>query len=135
MLKNMGPFLLFFLLISCGEKKSIEPGVTTKNTLIEVKGEPLKSVDVPTGEVLSYKDNEKFQVTGNKVTAIFRDPSGNEKNLLFWRHQFKECTTNEKELSDDAIPEIELSCDKQGKSVVFIKGSGKVMRIGEYESR
>ncbi len=135
MLKNMGPFLLILLFISCGEKKSIQPGVTSKSDLIEVKGEPLKSDDVPAGEVLTYKNNEKFQLTGNKVSAIFRDPSGDEKNLLFWRHQFKACATNESALSDDAIPEIELSCDKLGKSVVFFKGSGKVMRIGEYESR
>lgn len=135
MLKNMGPFLLLFLIISCGEKKSIQPGITSKNDLIELKGEPVKSDVVPSGEVLTYKYNEKFQVSANKVSAIFRDPSGDEKNLLFWRHKFKECSTREKTLSDDSIPEIELSCDKSGMAVVFVKGSGKVLRIGEYESR
>lgn len=135
MLKNMGPFLILLLITSCGEKKSIQLGVTSKNKLIDLKGEPATTEIVPGGEVLTYKNNEKFQVSGDKVSAIFRDPSGDEKNLLFWRHKFKECSSKEKSLSDEAIPEIELSCDKFGKSVVFVKGSGKVLRIGEYESR
>jgi hypothetical protein len=135
MLKNMGPFLILLLFISCGEKKSIRPGVTSKNDLIEVKGEPLKSEEVPAGEVLSFKDNEKFQITGDKVSAIFRDPAGDEKNLLYWRHSFKDCATTESNLSEEAIPEMELSCHQQGISVIFLKGSGKVLRVGEYENR
>ncbi len=135
MLKNMGPILILLLLISCGEKKSIKAGVSSKSDLIEVKGDPLKTDEVPDGEVLTYTSNEKFQLTGNKVTAIFRDPAGDEKNLLYWRHQFKDCQTSETALSDEAIPEMEFSCDQLGKSVVFVKGSGKVLRIGEYESR
>ena len=135
MLKNMGPFFIFLLLIACGEKKSVEPGITSRGSLIKIKGEPLKTEQVPSGEILTYKENEKFQVTENKVSASFRDPSGEERNVLFWRHHFRECEVKEVPLSEEAIPEIELSCASFGKSVVFVKNSGKVTRISEYERK
>ncbi len=133
MLKNMGPFFIFLLLIACSEKRTIVPGVTSRSALIEMKGEPLKTEEVPSGEILSYKENEKIQVSGNKVSATFRDPSGDERNVLFWRHHFRDCDVRELPLSDETIPEIELSCASLGKSVVFVKNSGKVTRISEYE--
>lgn len=135
MLKNMGPFFFLLILISCGEKKSIHLGMTSKDELIELKGGPLKTDVTPAGEVLAFKDNEKFQLSDGKVTSTFRDPRGDEKNLIFWRHQFKECQTSEKALSEDQIPEIELNCPVRGQSVVFLKDSGKVIRVSEYESR
>lgn len=133
MLKNMGPFLFFLLLIACAEKTSIRPGVSTKSDVIQIKGEPFKTDVVPSGEVLTYKNNEKFQITGEKVSGSFRDPVGDEKNVLFWRHAFRECQTSEKDLSDDPVPEVELACVREGKSVIFVKGSGKILRISEYE--
>ena len=42
----MGPFFILILLIACGEKKSIEPGITSRSALIEIKGEPLKTEEV-----------------------------------------------------------------------------------------
>ncbi len=135
MLKNMGPFLIFFLLIACAEKRSIKPGMTSRSALVEIKGEPLKTEEVPSGEVLTYKDNEKFQVSDDKVSASFRDPTGDERNVLFWRHQFRECDSKEIPLSEETIPEMELSCATMGKSVVFVKNSGKVTRISEYERK
>ena len=133
MLKNMGPFLFLLILISCGEKKSIRIGESTKADVVELKGEPLKTTEVPTGEVLTYKNDEKIQITGNKVSGTFRDPVGDEKNVLFWRHSFRDCETSEKNLSDETIPEIEFSCAAKGQSVVFLKGSGKTLRVSEYE--
>ncbi len=129
----MGPFLFLLLLIACGEKKTIRPGVSTKTDVIQIKGEPFRTDDVPSGEVLTFKDNEKVQITGDKVSATFRDPVGDEKNVLFWRHAFRECETTEKNISEDAVPEVELACAKEGKSVIFVKGSGKILRISEYE--
>jgi hypothetical protein len=133
MLINMGPFLFLLILISCGEKQSIRIGESTKADIVQLKGEPLKTVAVPSGEVLTYKDNEKFQITDNKLAGTFRDPVGDEKNVLFWRHTFRDCDTSEKALSQETIPEIELACAKKGQSVVFLKGSGKILRISEYE--
>ena len=133
MLKNMGPFLFLLLLVACGEKKSIRLGVSTKSDLIQIKGEPFKTDVVPSGEVLTYKNNEKFQITGEKVSGSFRDAVGDENNILFWRHAFRECQTTERNLSDDPVPEMELACKRLGKSVIFVKGSGKILRISEYE--
>ncbi len=131
----MGPFFVFLLLIACGEKKSIQHGTTSKSDLIQIKGEPLKVEEVPVGEILTYKDNEKIQITANKVSASFRDPAGDERNVLFWRHSFRECDVKEIPLSEDIIPEMELSCASRGLSVVFVKNSGKVTRITEYEKK
>lgn len=133
MLKNMGPFLIFLLFVSCGEKKSITPGVTSKSALIEMKGEPESSKKIPDGEILTYPDNEKVQIRDDKVAATFRDPGGDEKNVLFWRHAFRECETTEKKLGEEEHPEIELACPEKGRSVVFIEGSGKVIRVSEHE--
>ncbi|MES2526803.1 MAG: hypothetical protein V4598_06935 [Bdellovibrionota bacterium] len=131
----MGPFLIFILLIACAEKRSIRPGVTSRSALVEMKGEPLKTEVVPSGEILTYKENEKFQISEDKVRASFRDPVGDERNVLFWRHHFRECEVKEIPLSEDATPEIELSCATLGKSVVFVNHSGKVSRISEYEGK
>jgi len=133
MLKNMGPFLFFLFLVACAEKTSIRPGVSTKSDVIQIKGDPLKTDVVPSGEVLTYKNNEKFQISGEKVSAAFRDPMGDEKNVLFWRHAFRECPTTEKNISDDAVPEVELACASKGMSVIFKRGSGTILRISEYE--
>lgn len=133
MLKNMGPFFILLILISCGEKKSIRVGESTKADVIELKGEPLKTTEVPSGEVLTYKNNEKIQITENKVSGKFRDPVGDERNVLFWRHSFRECETSEKKVSDEPVPEMELACASKGQSVIFLKGSGKALRISEYE--
>lgn len=133
MLKNVGPFLILLLFVSCGEKKSLRLGETTKAALIEMKGEPESSKEIPGGEILSYKGNENFQVNGEKVTASFRDPGGDEKTVLFWRHAFRDCETSEKKLSDDDHPEIELDCATEGRSVVFVEGSGTVIRVSEHE--
>ena len=133
MLKNMGPFLVLVFLISCGEKNSVEPGRTTKSALIEMKGEPHREEEIPSGEILTYDRNEKIQVNNGVVTTIFRDATGDEQNVLFWRHKFRECETTEKALNDEAMPEIELSCPSQGQSVIFTKASGKVLRVSRYE--
>ena len=135
MLKSMGPFFVFLLLIACGEKKSIKLGQTTKSDLIEIKGEPLKVEVVPAGEILTYKGNEKIQISEDKVSASFRDPAGDERNVLYWRHSFRDCDAKEIPLSEDIIPEMELSCASRGLSVVFVKNSGKVSRITEYEKK
>lgn len=133
MLKNMGPFfILGLLLISCGEKKSIRPG-STKSALIESKGAPLRTEVVPAGEVLTYKNNEKFQVRGEKVSTIFKDPTGDEKNVLFWRHAFRDCQTTERTVNDEKVPEVELACKAKGKSVIYVQGTGRVVRVTDYE--
>lgn len=135
MLKSMGPFFIFLLLIACGEKKSIHYGKTSKSALIEMKGGPQKIEEVPVGEVLTYKGNEKFQITENKVSASFRDPEGDERNVLYWRHSFRDCDVKEIPLSEETIPEMELSCVSLGRSIIFVKNSGKVTRITEYEKK
>lgn len=133
MLKNIGPFLFLLLFLSCGEKNSIRLGVSTKSDVIDLRGEPSKTEIIPSGEILTYKNNEKFQISGEKVRGSFRDPVGDEKHVLFWRHAFRECQTVERNLSDDPIPEIELSCGREGKSVIFVKSSGTILRVSEYE--
>jgi hypothetical protein len=135
MLKSMGPFFIFLLLFACGDKKSIQYGMTSKSLLIEIKGEPQKVDEVPGGEVFTYKGNEKFQINKNKVSASFRDPSGDERNVIFWRHAFRDCDVKEIPLSDETIPEMELSCPSRGQSIVFTKNSGKVSRMTEYERK
>lgn len=133
MLKNMGPLLLLVLFIACSEKRSIRLGVSTKSDVIQLRGEPTQTDAIPTGEILTYKNNEKFQITGEKVSGVFRDPIGDEKNVLFWRHAFRDCDTVERKLSDEPVPEIELACGRTGTSVIFVKGSGTILRISEYE--
>ncbi len=133
MWKSMGPLIIIFLLTSCGEKKSIEPGITSRSSLIEIKGAPQATQKVPGGEVLIYRGNEKFQISSEKVSATFRDPTGDERNVLYWRHRFRDCSVKEFPLSEELIPEMELKCAARGQSIVFVKNSGKVSRITEYE--
>lgn len=132
MLKNMGPFLFFFLLFACAEKRSIAPGLTTRSALVELKGAPENTQEVPGGEVLSY-GTERYQIKREMLTAVFRDPVGEEKNLLFWRHKFRDCETTERKLSDEVNAEVEFACPSSGVSAIFVEGTGRVVRVSDYE--
>lgn len=134
MLKNMGPYLVLILLISCGEKKSIEFGKTTKAALVESKGEPIREEEIPSGEILTFEKNEKIQVNNGVVTTQFRNPEGDERTVLFWKHKFRECLTTEKEITEEAMPEMEFACPAEGTSIIYLRGTGKVLRVSKYEA-
>ena len=129
--------MLLILAMACGEKSTpVKYGLMTKAALISEKGEP-QSVEKPTttAEVLIYPDNQKYQVSKDVVVAGFRDPSSEEKSLLYWRHQFKDCSTSFKEMQkpDNHMHALkELSCAKLGLSVVYDPNIDQVTRVVEH---
>ncbi len=130
-------FLILLFTMSCGQKSSsIKYGSMTKAALIAEKGAPL-STDrpIPKTEILLYPNNQKYQVNGDKVTASLRDPLPEEKTLLYWRHQFKNCQTTFTEMNkskDHTFASKELSCAKSGVSVVYDPNVDQVVRVVEY---
>jgi hypothetical protein len=140
----MRPFLLFglILLTACGAKSSsVKYGKTTVSDLIKEKGEPLSEEAIPVkeGKVLHFADGDKYQISGEIVTSGFIDPKTHQRTLLFWKHQFKSCHTILKKLPSQSknheLPEFELACPEEGKSVIYTEGSEFVSRIVEYESK
>ncbi|MFP5490696.1 MAG: hypothetical protein ACLGG0_04305 [Bacteriovoracia bacterium] len=129
--------LLLILAMACGEKSTrVKYGLMTKAALISEKGEP-QSVEKPTStaEVLVYADNQKYQVSKDVVIAGLRDPSVEERSLLYWRHQFKDCSTTFKEMKkpDNHLhASKELSCAKLGLSVVYDPNIDQVTRVVEH---
>lgn len=131
---------LLLLLASCGVKKSsFKMGKTTRSDVVALKGEPLKEEAIPVddGKVMVYGDDEKYQLKGDIVVNSFKNPQGDEKLLLFWKHKFKDCKTLSKTLPRDpgahTPPEIEMSCPSEGVSVIYTEGSDSVSRVVEYE--
>lgn len=136
----MKPILYLSLLViaACGVKhSSVDYGKTTKADLIAEKGEPLseKSIPVKDGEIVEFQDNEKFQIKKDIVTHGFKDPKGDEKNLLFWKHKFKNCETTLRKISEKQgheLPEYELKCPEVGVTVIYTEGSEFVSRVVEH---
>jgi hypothetical protein len=137
----MNPFiiLIFFSLIACGGKSNrIDFGKTTTASLLEAKGDPLSEEAIPAnnGKVLVYEKDEKFQVENDLVTNQFRQPVGDERNLLFWKHKFKDCDTSTKLLGGKPkgheSQEVELKCSKLGQSVIYAEGAQQILRVREY---
>ncbi len=137
----MKPFLYLILLAAaaCGVKhSSVDYGKTTVSDLVAAKGEPLKEMKIPVknSKILMYEENEKYQVEGDVVTHGFKDPKGDEKTLLFWKHKFKDCETQTKKISrpkGHELPEYELKCPSEGLTVIYTEGSEFVSRVIEHE--
>jgi hypothetical protein len=134
--------LTLFFLASCGVKTtSFKMGQTTRSEVVAMKGEPLKEEEIPTpeGKVMVYANDEKFQLKGDIVINRFKNPNGDEKLLIFWKHKLKDCLTHSKKipasLGSHTPPEIELSCPEEGLSVIYTEGSDSVSRVVEYEAK
>lgn len=139
----MKPFLFLLLLVvaACGARhSSVNYGKTTVAALIAEKGEPIKEQPVPTkdNKVLIYDGNEKYQVKDDIVTHGFKDPKGNEKTVLYWKHKFKDCDSVTKKIKEGKghdFAEYELSCPSEGTSVIYTEGSEFISRVVEYEKK
>jgi hypothetical protein len=141
----MNVFLKRAYLLSClfitgcgGGHSHLNYGKTTRSELVAQKGEPIKEVTIPEeeGRVLIYPDNNKFQMKSDIVTHGFKDPVGDEINLIFWKHKFKDCHTTTIKISEPVsheLPEYELKCPSMGFSVIFKEQSEFITRIIEYE--
>lgn len=137
-------FLIFLSLAACGVKNSsIDYGKTTVSDLMANKGAPIKEEVVPSAsvndsKVLVYEGNEKFQVKNDIVTHGFKDPKGDEKTILYWKHKFKDCITSTRKISEASghIPaEYELKCPEEGITVIYTDGSEFVSRVIEHEKK
>lgn len=139
----MKPLLYLSLLIiaACGVKKTtVDYGTTTKANLVQEMGEPVEKEAIPVkdGEIYKYPDNVKYQIQNDVVAFGFKDPKGDEKTLLYWKHKFKDCVTTTKTTpsSDGHLPSThELTCAAEGTTVVFMEGSEFVSRIIEHEKK
>lgn len=134
-------YLSFLIMAACGVKHTnVDYGKTTAGDLIAEKGEPLeqKTVPVQDTKMFVYDGNEKFQIQNDVVTHGFKDPKGDEKSLLFWKHKFKDCETETKKISEPQgheLPEYEMKCSAQGITVIYTEGSEFVSRIVEHEKK
>jgi hypothetical protein len=134
--------LALLLLSACGAKRSsFVMGKTTRADVVSLKGEPIKEEAIPVddGKVMVYDNDEKYQLKGDVVVNSFKNPTKEQSLLLFWKHEFKDCVTNLKKLSQDinthTPPEMELSCPAQGLSVIYTDGSSVVSRVVENEKK
>ena len=132
-------FLIAILAISCGGKSSqIDFGKTNVSALIADKGNPLSEEELPEvkGRVLVYPEDQKFQVEEDIVTNEFRSPKGDEINLIYWKHKFKDCPTTLKALPHKLVnheaKEFEFKCPEKGLSVIHTQGAEKILRVREY---
>jgi len=134
-------YLILLTAAACGVKhSSVDYGKTTVSDLKAAKGEPIKEMSIPVkaGKVLQYEGNEKYQVKGDIVTHGFKDPKGDEKTLIFWKHKFKDCETQSRKISESKgheLPEYELKCPSEGLTVIYTEGSEFVSRVIEHEKK
>lgn len=139
----MKSFLYLSLLIvaACGVKRtSFDYGKTTSADLIAEKGEPIEKTSTPIkgAEIFQYADNEKFQVKNDIVTHAMKDPKGDEKSVLYWKHKFKDCNTTSKVIAIAHSHEpalLELKCPSEGITIIYSDGSEFVSRIVEHEKQ
>ncbi len=130
--------LLLFTAVSCADQvKIIDYGKTSKRELQAELGEPTK-VENPVAkvEVLTYENDQKYQVQDEVVTAGFRKPTEEEKSLIYWRHLLRDCQTTFVELSkpkDSHLQaEKQLSCSELGVSVIYDPNVDQVTRVVDH---
>lgn len=133
-------YLILFGLVACGgNKSSVDYGKTKMPDLVATKGEPIDEKEIPleNSKILIYPDNEKYQVKDDTVTHGFKDPKGDEKSLIYWKHKFKDCETKTRKISEPKgheLPEFEFKCPALGRTVIYVEGSEYVLRIIEHET-
>lgn len=133
--------VLLSVLYSCGGKQPTPKyGQMTEADLIAQKGKPdeEKKIPVEAGKVLVYPDNEKYQIENSIVTHGFKNPQGDEKLVLYWKHKFKNCAVKQQVLGKKVghkVLEYQLRCDAQGITVIYPEGSPFVSRIVEHEKK
>jgi len=116
-------------------------GKTTRSEIVAIKGEPLREDEIPIKDssVLIYPDDEKLQIKNDVLVNTFKNPKGDEKLVIFWKHKFKECQTILNNLPQDpkahTPPEVEMSCPAEGISIIYTEGSDIVTRVVEYEAK
>lgn len=132
-------FVILALAGACADSKApLRYGETTKAALLADQGQPTQSEKPIPGsstEVLVYPDNQKYQITNDVVVAGFREPSSDEKSLLYWRHRFKDCPTTFEPLGEATShlhPEKELKCARDGVSVIYDPNTDQVTRVVEH---
>lgn len=139
-------FLVLLVAAACGVKNSsVDYGKTTLSDLIAQRGNPLKEEVIPTdkkspqdSKVVIFENNEKFQVKKDIITHGFKDPKGDEKTLLYWKHKFRDCSTSTRKVTEalaHAPAEHELKCDEQGQTVIYFEGSEFISRVIEHEKK
>jgi hypothetical protein len=134
--------LSMLILAACGVKKSsYQIGKTTRAEIIAEKGDSIREDETPMKDTIVsvYPDDEKYQFKNDVLVNTFKNPQGDEKQLTFWIHKFKECEPISKTLPHDPAahtpPEIEMSCPSEGVSIIYTQGSGIVTRVVEYEAK
>ena len=134
-------YIVFCLavLMGCADSSSkIRYGETTKAALIAEKGQPTateKPGGLVAGEILIYGEEQKYQVSRDVVVAGFRNPTSEERSLLYWRHQLKDCATTFLDVAaaDSHLrPEKELKCAALGLSVIYDPNIDQVTRVVEH---
>lgn len=138
---------LFFLLsliltVSCGaEKKGPQYGTTTLKELIALRGEPIKEEVIPVedSKVSHYEDGDKFQSMSGVVTHGYLNPKKDERNLIYWKHAFKDCDVIIQKITEERVghelPEYLMKCDALGTGVVYTQDSEIVLRVIQYEAK
>ena len=129
------------VLVACsGAKQSkVKYGVTTAAQLRAAMGEPLSqqatSAQHPS-EVVIYPEDERYQIEQNIVVAGFRNPTEQERTLLYWRHHFqgKETTFS---ATPSAAPshvhkEMQLRCPSEGLTIIYDTNLDVVTRVVEH---
>lgn len=134
-------YLALLLLAACGVKhSSVDYGKTKVSDLVAMKGDPVEEKPIPVqdGKMLIYENNEKFQVKNDIVTHGFKEPKGDERSILYWKHKLKDCDTVTRKVAatDGHIaPEYELKCLSEGITVIYTEGSEFVSRIIEHDKK
>lgn len=131
-------YLLLLAAAACGAKHtSIDYGKTTVSDLVALKGEPLEERAVPVkgAKVLLFEKNETYQTKNDIVTHGFKNPKGDQKNVIYWKHRFRDCDPIVKQISEvkvHEVPEFEMKCSSQGITVIYSEGSEFVSRVIEH---
>ncbi len=134
-------YLLLLILSACGVKhSSVDYGKTKVSDLVAMKGPPVeeKAIPVSEGKMLIYEDDEKYQTKNDVVTHGFKEPKGDERSLLYWKHKLKDCDTVIKKISiteGHVAPEYEFKCLAEGVTVIYTEGSEFISRIIEHDKK
>ncbi len=134
-------------LTGCGGRSDKKgPGSYVKvpvQQLIDEKGAPEMqgpSKLVAGAQILEYTQDEKFQVEKGLVEAEFRDPSDQERDLLYWQYKWEEQGQDDVQVRplgnashDQGLKEYYVP--KLGETVIYDSQKAQVTRVMHHEPK
>ena len=129
--------IIFFIIFLSACSKSTNKAFLnqTEEQLIAQKGQPdsiKKSTTLIDVAFYTYGD-EMFQLADSVITAVFRNPEGDEIFLQYWRKIYPKASFVRANIKETKADLVEYTIEEEKIKVLYDRGVDRVVRVVEFE--